>query len=179
MIEYTIRTDSTNRITNNKIMLNTFHKYRGVIVEIISALFVLLFVYAALSKVQDFQKFRIELGKSPILNVFSDYAAIAVPTIEIVISLLLVTKRFQYAALYASFSLMVIFSLYILVILNLSSYIPCSCGGILENMSWKQHLIFNIAFVVLAIIAILLHPIKIKNLSAVRGKAFGPEIVGN
>lgn len=149
-------------------------KRRIIVIEIISALFIILFVYAASSKILDFQKFRIELGKSPILNAFARYIAITIPLSEIFIALLLVVKRFQYLALYASFSLMVMFSFYIVMILNFSSYIPCSCGGILENMSWKQHLIFNIAFLGLSVISILIYPIKVKNLSAVRRASLLP-----
>jgi len=142
---------------------------KGSLTEIISALFILLFVYAALSKILDFQKFQIELGKSPILNAYSSYVSVVVPTLEITISILLIVKRFQYIALYASFSLMVLFSCYIIIILKFSSYIPCTCGGILENMTWVQHLIFNIGFIILGIFGVLLYPNKIKSLSAVRG----------
>ncbi|MCC9073533.1 hypothetical protein LNQ49_18305 [Flavobacterium sp. F-65] len=43
--------------------------------------------------------------------------------------------------------------------LNYSSYLPCSCGGILEKMSWLEHLIFNFIFVLLAGLALWLnHP---------------------
>lgn len=154
-------------------------KNRTIMAEVISALFIFLFVYAALNKMLDFEKFEVELGKSPVLNVFSRYIAFTMPVVELLIALLLIIKRFQYIALYASFSLMVIFSAYIITILNFSTYIPCSCGGILENMTWRQHLIFNMGFVVLAAIAILIYPLNIKNLSAVRGKAFVPENESN
>jgi uncharacterized membrane protein YphA (DoxX/SURF4 family) len=60
--------------------------------------------------------------------------------------------------LYASFFFMILFTGYIVAILRFSSYIPCSCGGILQKMSWTQHLIFNIGFLLLAVIAILLYP---------------------
>ncbi|HWW40885.1 MauE/DoxX family redox-associated membrane protein [Pedobacter sp.] len=144
-------------------------KKRILLVEIISALFILLFVYAALTKVTDYQKFRIELGKSPLLNSYAGIIAVEIPGIELLISLLIATKRFQYYALYFAFSLMVIFSTYIIAILKFSPYVPCSCGGILQNMTWNQHLIFNVGFVLLGAIAVLLYPKK--NLSAVRGKA--------
>lgn len=159
-------------------MINVNERIRILIIDVISALFVLLFVYAALSKIQDFQKFKVDLGKSPILNSFTGIAAIAVPLLELVISLMFTIKRFQFLALHASFNLMIIFSAYILTILNFSSYVPCSCGGILQNMTWNQHLIFNAGFIFLAAIAILLYPVNQKNLSAVRGNACGPEIVG-
>lgn len=142
---------------------------RIVLIEIISGLFISLFVYAAMNKTLDFHKFQVDLGKSPILNSFSGFVAVVIPTVEVVLSIMLILKRFQYIALYGCFSLMVMFSIYIVLILNYSSFIPCSCGGILQNMTWTQHLIFNIGFVIMAVIALLLYPARTKDLSAVRG----------
>lgn len=133
-------------------------KVRVILVEVISGLFIFLFLYASLSKIQDFQKFQIELSKSPMLNAFSEFTAVTIPGIEIIIAIVLIVKKFQYLALYASFSIMVMFSVYIVLILKFSSYIPCSCGGILENMTWTQHLMFNIGFVALGAVAILIYP---------------------
>nr|WP_068890385.1 MauE/DoxX family redox-associated membrane protein [Pedobacter panaciterrae] len=140
-------------------------KAQTILIEVISALYIILFIYAALSKVQDFQKFKVELGKSPILNGCSNSIAVVVPGIELTLSVLLAMKRFQYYALYCSFCLMVIFSTYIIAILKFSSFIPCSCGGILQNMTWTQHLIFNLCFVCLAAAGILIYSQENKDLT--------------
>jgi len=150
-------------------------KLRNILAEIISALFIILFAYAALSKILDFEKFQVELGKSPILSAFSSILAFFVPGFELLVALLLILKRCQYWALYVSFGLMIVFSAYIIIILNFSYYIPCTCGGVLENMTWDQHLVFNIGFAVLGAMGVLIYPQNVKNLSAVRGKAFVPE----
>lgn len=141
---------------------------KNVVIEVISALFIILFVYAALSKVQDFEKFGVELSKSPILNVFAGQIAIVVPVLELILSILLAVKRIQFYALYIAFTLMVVFSTYIVVILKFSAYIPCSCGGILQNMTWNQHFVFNILFVLMAMVAILIYPKNTEDL--IRGK---------
>lgn len=127
------------------------------IIEIISALFILLFVYAAISKFLDYQKFRVQLGQSPLLTAFAGWVAWIIPTIEIIISLLLAFSKTRLLALYASFSLMVMFIAYIIAITKFSDYVPCSCGGVLQNMNWHQHLIFNIVFVLLAMAGISLY----------------------
>jgi len=137
-------------------------KYQTILTEIISIFFIILFAYAAINKMLEFEKFRLELAKSPILTTFSTFTAFFIPIIEIVIALSLIFRRFQHQALYASFSLMVVFSTYILIILKFSPYIPCSCGGVLEDMTWEQHLTFNFWFVLLGVIAILCYPAKIK-----------------
>ncbi len=130
---------------------------RNLIVEIICFLFILLFVYAATSKLLDYQKFQVQLGKSPLLTAFAGWVAWAIPAIEIIISVMLAIRGFRLFALYASFSLMVLFTAYIIVITKFSDYIPCSCGGVLQDMSWNQHLAFNILFVLFASTGILLH----------------------
>jgi hypothetical protein len=117
-------------------------------------LYILLFVYAATSKLLDFNTFQVQLGQSPLLSAFTGWVAFGVPFMEFLLVLLLVFPKWRLVGLYAAFSLMVLFSTYIVVILNFSSFVPCSCGGILENMSWKQHLVFNIVFVVFALIGI-------------------------
>ena len=141
-------------------------KNKTITVDIISGLFILLFIYAASSKLLDYQKFVVELGKSPLLSAFSQLVSWMIPMVEIGICILLLFKGIQLVALYACFCLMVIFSGYIIAILNFSEYIPCSCGGILENMSWTQHFWFNILFVVLGAWAVLLYPNKNKEVIA-------------
>lgn len=131
---------------------------RVLMVDIISALFVLLFVYAALNKIQDFEKFKVDLGKSPIIGGFATFIAYAIPALEFLIAILIVMKRYQLFALFASYSLMLLFSLYIITILKFSPYIPCSCGGILQTMTWNQHLVFNLAFVLFSIVSIIIYP---------------------
>ena len=41
-------------------------KYRSVIVQTASCLYILLFVYAAVSKLLDFENFRVQLAQSPV-----------------------------------------------------------------------------------------------------------------
>lgn len=133
-------------------------KTKNRIVEIISLLYILLFVYAGVSKLLDYNNFRIQLGQSPILSPFADWVSILVPSMEFIIAVLLIFKRSRKIGLFSSFTLMILFSFYIYIILNYSAFIPCSCGGILEKMSWKQHLIFNLSFTILAGLAFILLP---------------------
>ena len=130
--------------------------FKKITVEAICLLFILLFVYAAASKLNDFESFRIQLGQSPVLGAYAEVLAIAVPVAEIIISVLLCIKTARLLGLYLSLGIMTMFSLYIVIILNWSFFIPCSCGGILEKLGWTEHLIFNVVFVLLAVAALLL-----------------------
>ncbi len=91
---------------------------RKTIIEIITVLFILLFVYAAVSKLLDYEKFRVQLGQSPLLTAFAGWVALIIPAAEILVSLLLATRRWRLVGLYAAFSLMVMFTAYIIVILK-------------------------------------------------------------
>ncbi|SFW76175.1 Methylamine utilisation protein MauE [Sinomicrobium oceani] len=132
-------------------------RYRPWIVETICLLFVVLFTYAAVSKLLEFEKFRAQLGQSPLLTAFADMVVWTIPAVELAISLLLFVPRFRLGALYASLSLMTLFTAYIVAVLYFSPYVPCSCGGILENLGWTEHLVFNLVFIALAIAGIVLY----------------------
>ncbi|MBS1567215.1 MAG: hypothetical protein JST39_22720 [Bacteroidetes bacterium] len=51
---------------------------------------------------------------------------------------------------------MSLFTGYVAVMLSLSYYLPCSCGGILQALSWQGHLVFNVFFTLLAAAGALL-----------------------
>ncbi|MGO4770900.1 MauE/DoxX family redox-associated membrane protein [Flavobacterium sp. W22_SRS_FK3] len=129
---------------------------KSVAIESICLLYILLFVYAAVSKLLDFENFQTQLGQSPILSLYSDFFSISVIVIELVIAILISVPRSRYFGLWGAVVLMSMFTAYIVIILNFSSFIPCSCGGILEKLGWKAHLIFNLGFIFLAITAIRL-----------------------
>lgn len=145
----TLTATMTRKITIDK---------REILVQTISCLLVLLFVYAAGSKLMDYTKFRVEIGKSPLLTAFAAPVAIAVPVIELIIALLLSFTRTRLLGLYASFTLMVLFTAYIFYILRFSPYVPCSCGGVLQKLNWTTHLWFNLFFVLLAALGVLIFP---------------------
>lgn len=129
---------------------------KTIIIDIISVLFFILFVYASVSKVTDVQKFRIQLGQSPMLTAFAGIVSITIPAIELIIAGMLAFSKTRLYGLYASFTLMVMFTAYIVAITQFSEFVPCSCGGILQRMGWTEHLIFNIGFVVLGIVGVFM-----------------------
>lgn len=127
-----------------------------VIFESTSALFSLLWSYASVSKLVTFKSFTEQLTKSPFLTSMVDLVAYFIPLFELLLVILLVLPATRLLGLYLSFFLMLLFSGYIYLMLYHSFYIPCSCGGILNSMSWEQHLIFNIILTLIALIAISL-----------------------
>ncbi|WP_067151808.1 MauE/DoxX family redox-associated membrane protein [Pseudotamlana agarivorans] len=116
--------------------------------------YMVLLIYAAVSKLNDFQQFRIQLGQSPIVTAYADWVAWGVPLLELLIAGFFLVERFKLLAFYCSYALMLAFTAYIVIILNFSDYIPCSCGGVLEAMGWTTHVVFNLGFIILSIWAI-------------------------
>jgi hypothetical protein len=129
---------------------------KKVIIEIISVLLILLFVYAAVSKLLDYSTFKVQLGKSPFISSFSSLISWMLPTIEIIVGILLSMERTRALGLFASLFLLSMFTSYIYIILHYSYYIPCSCGGILEKMGWSTHFWFNLSFIAITITGLFL-----------------------
>lgn len=129
---------------------------KTIFIKTVSCFFILLFVYASVSKLLDFENFQVQIAQSPLLSAYADSISYGVIIIELVIAGLLSLNTSRIFGLFASFSMMIAFSVYIYLILYYSEFIPCSCGGILENMGWKTHLIFNIATCILAGLAIFM-----------------------
>ncbi len=133
-----------------KRLRGTSSNRRACIVEIISMLLILLFVYAAVSKIIDHKAFLYTLRKSPILSVYSNIISWMVPLAELFIAVLLIFPAYRGTALFYSGLLMCAFTLYIAYMIVFIPQLPCSCGGILKSMGWRAHLVFNICFTVFA-----------------------------
>ncbi len=134
----------------------TVMNIRSVIVELICFLFIGLFMYAALSKLLDNEKFTVQILQSPLLAPFAFWITWMIPGVEILCSIFLMIYRLRLIALYAALTLMVTFYSLHSGYFIFSDKIPCSCGGILESLGWREHLVFNVTFVLLSVLAIYL-----------------------
>ncbi len=137
-------------------MMRLSIRIQNSLIEIIKLLFIVLFVYAAVSKFLDFEHFKIQLIKSPVISTYALWLAWSLPFVELLIAGLFLFTQCTKLAFYASFFLMTLFTAYLYIVLHYSDDIPCSCGGILEGLSWRTHIIFNLMFIVLAFLGILL-----------------------
>lgn len=126
-------------------------------IEAITAILLLLWIYTGLNKLIQYDKFTFEAGRSPFLQHITPFVAVAVPVSELVIAALLIFKRTRIMGLYASLFLMTLFTGYVYIMLHYAYDLPCSCGGIIELLTWEQHLIVNLTITILTAIAILFH----------------------
>ncbi len=126
--------------------------------DIICVLLIMLFVYTAVSKLLDLRSFELYLQLIPLLGGYSRLFAWVLPVTELLIAIALITPYSKLAGLYGSFLLMIIFTLYLAYLLLFhGGNLPCSCGGVLQQMGWTGHLVFNICFTILAGAGILLY----------------------
>lgn len=124
--------------------------------EAIVILLMALFGLTAVDKLLNFERFYTELGKSPFLAPYALSVAWGTPIIELAVTIMLGMDRLKRLGLYISVFLMSLFTGYIYLLLNYSYYTPCLCSAALESLSWEQHLVFNMVFLILSIIAVLL-----------------------
>lgn len=117
--------------------------------------FIILFVYAAVSKLIDFENFQVQIAQSPLLSAFATPIAYGVVLGELIIALLLCFSKTQKLGLYLFLGFMTAFSVYIYLILNYSPFVPCSCGGVLEKMGWTEHLWFNLGICLVTVFVII------------------------
>jgi uncharacterized membrane protein YphA (DoxX/SURF4 family) len=128
---------------------------KNILIETICFLLILLFMYTAVSKFINFDNFStFVVNQTPLLRPFAKVAAILIPTLELIAVGLLLVPQFRKWGLYVSFVLMAAFTIYVLYALFFAPKVPCACGGIIRQMSWKQHLVFNIAFTLAALAGI-------------------------
>lgn len=124
--------------------------------EGIAILFIFLFTYAAISKLLDLETFHLQLKQLPILSYFAWLLAWGIPLIEITIAVIFFISKLRLIALYISLLLITIFTVFITSQLLFADSLPCSCGGLISYLSWHEHLVFNIGWLLLALIGISL-----------------------
>ncbi|MBI1342478.1 MAG: hypothetical protein GC171_06050 [Terrimonas sp.] len=123
-----------------------------------TGLLVFLFLYTALTKFYDVSRFAATMKHNYILSPYADVLKWLVPITEIIIVILLCIPRTRRKGILISSVLLALFAGYISYMLLKDSELPCTCGGILESMSWKQHLVFNISMIALSVAAWLCYP---------------------
>lgn len=122
------------------------------IVEMIAGLFFLLFTYTAMAKILTFKTFVFDLGRDPLLENFATFLGVAIPLVELVIAALLIMPKYKKAGLISSMILMALFTVYVGLILAFKNEERhCTCGGFIREMSWRQHLWFNIGLTLIAL----------------------------
>lgn len=129
---------------------------RIVTIEFISSLLIFLFGYTAISKLLSIDHFEAVLEQSPLISSGAALLAWQVPLAELAIVLLLIFPATRKLGLWASALVLSLFTVYLVYMVLFSRYLPCSCGGVINNMSWPEHIGFNLVFIGLSVAALKL-----------------------
>jgi putative oxidoreductase len=117
------------------------------IIEMLSGLVALLFLYTALSKLVDLRHFVRAINNQPFDNRYTPVLVILLPAAEILAGVLLLVPRLRLAGFALSAILMLAFTGYVaLVTFHFYERVPCACAGAFDQLTWLQHLIFNALF---------------------------------
>jgi len=131
---------------------------RQTVFNVITWFFIFLFTYAALAKLTDYSLFRAQISFYPALKYGRDWVPWLLPTVELATAALLVFRCTQAVGIFLSFCLMLVFTIYIAVAMVSGLRLPCSCGGLIQKMSWGQHLVFNFVCLAMASWALFSYP---------------------
>lgn len=125
-----------------------------------AVILIVLFGYTAISKILAYDKFvfQLRLVQMPIVALLAPLSGVLVPAVEMIIVWMLCKDNLRIKGLYASFLLLLIFEIYITIMLLSGEKLPCTCGGIISQMGWKTHLIFNAIFMIISILPTIYKP---------------------
>jgi NADH:ubiquinone oxidoreductase subunit 4 (subunit M) len=135
---------------------------KSIAVNIINALFILLFTYTALSKISGYTKFRFVLGMAPLVRNYTTWIAAIIPATELIIAALIFIPATAKKGLIAGISLLIVFTVYLVYMILTDPNLPCSCGGVIQQLSWKQHIVFNMFFIAAGTVGIYMHRESLK-----------------
>jgi len=116
--------------------------------------FIVLFLYTGIMKFTEIHNVRQQLSLSPLMASLSGVISWALPIGEMLLAIALFIPKWRVLGLYASLMLMTLFTGYVTFILLSDDQLSCSCGGIIEELSLPQHVIFNSACVFLSLVGI-------------------------
>lgn len=132
-------------------------KIKTILLELLIAALILLFVYSPASKLLKFEDYQLAMDAQPLIPWFRSLLVYALPISELLVVVMMAMPKLRKIGLLSSLALLVTFTIYIILIkVNYYGRIPCSCGGVIKDLSWTEHLYFNISFIIINIAALWL-----------------------
>ncbi|MDN3594389.1 MauE/DoxX family redox-associated membrane protein [Zunongwangia endophytica] len=117
--------------------------------------FVLLLTYTGISKITELKTLYTTLINAPLYldNELATIGQWLIPISEIALALSISFKKTRKIGYLGITSLFILLSLYSGWINWFLPNKPCSCGGLISLLSWKQHVLFNLINLLLALTA--------------------------
>ena len=133
---------------------------KSIILSILRLAFLALWVPVAVAKLWDLAGFHSTLRRQPIPEWSTDILFWLLPLAELGAAVLLAWPRSRkrtHQGMWLSAVLMLAFTLFIgFGVLGWYEKRPCGCGSVISGLSWDNHLWFNFAFFLLAVLGVWL-----------------------
>ena len=116
----------------------------------------LIFSYSGFFKVQNFTEFKTGLLKTGIFSqAWLHTSALTIVGAEVLICILLL--KWPKTGVWGCFMASIGFTAYISYLYQNNVYSECGCGGILNTLSYPNHMVFNISMIVASALYLLVN----------------------
>ena len=130
-------------------------------IVLLTGLLIILWAYAAYSKLSDIKKFRQAMLTQVLPKRIAKLLVVLVPLSEIVLIVLLLFSETRLLGMYASFFMMLAFTLYVGgAVFGMYERRPCACGGLFGRLGWEKHFKVNIVLTLIALFGVILEELK-------------------
>jgi hypothetical protein len=126
------------------------------VIELIASALILLFLYAAISQVIIHDTYYTQLSRSLGNGLFAGIIAWSIPVVHLLLAWLLWKPQRRLAGLICSLGAAGLYTIYLFIMLPLGSKAACQCGELWQTTSLEINILFNLAVILLAAIAIIL-----------------------
>lgn len=110
-----------------------------------------MWIPIVIDKWMHFELFKSGIMNQPMPGQLSRFLVYLLPVFESLTVLMLIIGRTRTLGLWFSLVLMFLFTGYVgLALIGVWEKLPCSCGSVIKSLSWKQHFIFNLSFLILS-----------------------------
>ena len=134
-------------------IVSSFTKLKFNTLVLISSMYVnfIIYFYSGIDKLLNFNQFVNNFSKSPFSpQLYLVELCAVIIFLEIGFSALLFFEKTKRISLIGFGIISLLFSLYISLMIFYSPYLPCSCGGIIDLLSWNQHLMLTVFLTVIS-----------------------------
>ncbi|WP_439490856.1 MauE/DoxX family redox-associated membrane protein [Algoriphagus sp.] len=134
--------------------------------KIFNTILILLWTYTGLDKLIRRKASRNAFHNQTFPSELAEVLAYAVPMVELLIALLLLSSVTRWWGYLGSALLLTVFITYVgLIWVGAFPRVPCNCAGILESLGWAEHFVLNMICIGIAIWGLRLEElIRLKDL---------------
>lgn len=120
--------------------------YKTTVIAFVILINFVVYFYSGVDKLIHFNEFVLNFSKSPFApSDLINELSFCVVGIELGICFLCFFNKFQKLACLLFMIMSYVFSGYVLLMITYSPYLPCSCGGLIDFLTWNEHLALNIS----------------------------------